>query len=260
MKVFIVFAHPELKSFNGSLFQDSINYLKSQGHEVKFTDLYRDNFKAVVDEDDFKNFDKNERLHPAVASYMATATSNLTADVIEEQEKLKWADLVIFQFPLWWYSMPAIMKGWFDRVYSCGFAYAVGEVNDKKLGDRFGEGLLEGKKAMICVTMGGYETHYSKRGINGSIDDILFPINHNLLFYPGFTVLPSVVNYVTDKADDERYDSFKQEYFERLDNTDTVKPIAYRKQNFGDYTIPDCELKENLEKPGETGYDIHIIK
>lgn len=64
--------------------------------------------------------------------------------------------MVIFQFPLWWYTMPAILKGWFDRVYAYGFAYGVGEHSDSHWGDRFGDGTLKGKRAMLIITTGGW--------------------------------------------------------------------------------------------------------
>ncbi len=54
---------------------------------------------------------------------------------------------------------------------------------------------------MLIVTAGGWAEHYSPRGINGPIDDILFPIQHGMLFYPGFEVLPPLVFYRTDKTD-----------------------------------------------------------
>jgi NAD(P)H dehydrogenase (quinone) len=69
----------------------------------------------------------------------AFAQGTQSADIAAEQEKLLWADTVIFQFPLWWFSMPAIMKGWIDRVYAWGFAYGVGEHSDRHWGDRYGK-------------------------------------------------------------------------------------------------------------------------
>jgi hypothetical protein len=89
--------------------------------------------------------------------------------------------------PLWWFSMPAILKGWVDRVYSFGFAYGVGSTATRD-GDRYGEGRLAGKRAMLLVTAGGWEEHYAGRGINGPIEDLLFPINHGILYYPGYDV------------------------------------------------------------------------
>ncbi len=98
----------------------------------------------------------------AEASGRAFTAGALTEDVKAEQEKLLWADMLILQFPLWWYHMPAILKGWVDRVYAFGFAYGVGERSDTHWGDRFGEGTLAGKRAMLFVTVGGWATHYAR--------------------------------------------------------------------------------------------------
>jgi hypothetical protein len=69
---------------------------------------------------------------------------------------------------------------------------------------------------MLLVTTGGWESHYSPRGINGPIDDILFPIQHGMLFYPGFEVLPPLVIYRTSKTDDEKYAAYCQQLAQRL--------------------------------------------
>src|SRR3546814_19815986 len=79
--------------------------------------------------------------------------------------------------------MPAILKGWVERVYAYGFAYGVGEHSDTRWGDRYGEGATAGKRAMLIVTAGGWESHYGARGINGPIDDILFPTQQGILYY-----------------------------------------------------------------------------
>lgn len=258
MKVLFVFAHPDKNSFSHSLLDAAVKRLESKGNEVKVSDLYRMKFKTTVDEDDFLNHENGTRLKVAQASYIATEAHQLTDDVVAEQEKLKWADTVIFQFPIWWFSMPAILKGWFDRVFSCGFAYGVGVHDETHYGDRYGEGVMEGKRAFCIVTTGGSSDHYSQRGINGPIDDILFPINHNMLFYPGFSVLPPVVTFRTDSRREEVYANAEKAVLERMDNLATVEPIHYRRQNFGDYNIPEMTLKEGLEQPDQTHFDIHI--
>ena len=179
--------------------------LEAQGHEVRVSDLYADGWKSEIDRADFPSLAPGERLKVAAASDQAFTADLLTGDVKAEQEKLLWADAVILQFPLWWYTMPAILKGWVDRVYAYGFAYGVGEHSDKRWRDRFGEGTLAGKRAMLLVTTGGWEEHYSARGVNGPIDDLLFPINHGILYYPGFDVLPPFVVYSADRLDEARF-------------------------------------------------------
>lgn len=181
MKVLLVFAHPEPRSLNGALRDVAIRELEAQGHEVLISDLYADGWKSEVDRADFPSWPPEQRFLPAGASKKAFATNTLTEDVKAEIDKLLWADTLILQFPLWWYAMPAILKGWVDRVYAYGFAYGVGEHSDKRWGDRFGDGTLAGKRAMLIVTAGGWEEHYSARGVNGPIDNLLFPINHGIL-------------------------------------------------------------------------------
>ena len=132
----------------------------------------------------------------------ATILNTLTDDVKREQEKLLWADTVIFLLPLWWYNMPAILLGWFNRVYTAGFGFGLGEYSDKHWGDRYREGKLLGKHAMLIITVGSWREHFSSLGIGGPIDDVLFLINHGMLFYISLEVLPPFILYRVDQLDD----------------------------------------------------------
>ena len=117
---------------------------------------------------------------------------------------------------------------------------------------------MGGKRAMVVVTSGGWWEHYSPRGIKGAIDDLLFPINHGILFYPGFTVLPPFVAYRVDRLDDRAFATVAAALRTRMQALGTIAPIAYRRQNDGDYRIPAMELKPGLEKPGATGFALHL--
>lgn len=198
-----------------------------------------------------------ERFDASLGSRHAFENGWQSEDIAAEQRKLLWADAVILQFPLWWFSMPAILKGWVERVYACGFAYGVGEHSDTRWGDRYGEGTLAGKRAMLIVTAGGWELHYSPRGINGPIDDILFPIQHGILHYPGFDVLPPYVVYRTGRVDAGRFATIREQLGRRLDRLDTTPPIPFRRQNGGDYAIPQLILRDDLA-PGLTGFGVHV--
>lgn len=257
MKVLLVFAHPEPRSLNGALRDVAIKELQAQGHEVRVSDLYAEGWKSEVDRADFPSLMSDERLQVAPASSKAFATNTLTADVKAEQGKLLWADVLILQFPLWWFSMPAILKGWVDRVYAFGFAYGVGEQSEKRWGDRYGEGTLAGKRAMLLVTTGGWEEHYSARGINGPIDDLLFPINHGILHYPGYDVLPSFLVHRVDRFDDASFAPVAERLRERMRTIATTAPIPYRQQNGGDYLIPSMQLRSGVEDAGATGFALH---
>lgn len=258
MNVLIVFAHPEPRSLNAALRDVAVEELKTQGHTVEISDLYAMNWKTEVDRADFPGLDADERLKAAAASDAAFKAGALTEDVKAEQEKLLRADVLILQFPLWWFTMPAILKGWVDRVYTSGFAHGVGEHSETHWGDRYGEGRLAGKRAMLIVTTGGWESHYAPRGVNGPIDDILFPINHGVLHYPGYEVLPSFVSYKSDRLDAAGFELAADRLRERLRTLETTPPIPFRRQNGGDYLIPSLELRPELEPASVAGFSLHL--
>lgn len=258
MKVLYVFAHPENGSLNGALREVAVQELMSQGHEVRMSDLYASHWKSEVDRADFPALPPEGRLIPVAASKYAFESNTLTDDVKAEIEKLLWADVLILQFPLWWFSMPAILKGWVDRVFAYGFAYGVGEHSDTRWGDRYGEGTLAGKRAMLIVTAGGWAEHYGPRGVNGPIEDLLFPINHGILYYPGYEVLPPFVAYRVDRFDEAAFEPLAESLRQRMRTIVSTAPIPYRKQNGGDYLIPTMELRPGLGDLGASGFALHV--
>lgn len=254
--VLIVYAHAEPQSLNGSLKDHAVRTLQQCGHEVQVSDLYAMQWKAVADKEDFLDLKDPERFSYNRESSHAYSTGSQTADIAAEQEKLLWADAVIFQFPLWWFSMPAIMKGWVDRVYARGFAYAIGVHGGGKFGVRYGEGRLQGKRAMLAITIGGKEAHYSARGINGSWQDLLFHLNHGMLFYPGMSVMEPFMLFESVRLTENAYPAWADAYSARLRDLFTDEPIAYRKQNTGDYDEEQV-LKATLGAAA-TGTQVHI--
>ncbi|WP_028228409.1 NAD(P)H-dependent oxidoreductase [Paraburkholderia ferrariae] len=257
MNVLLVYAHPEPRSLNGALRDFTIERLAAAGHTVEVSDLYAMNWKAVLDAEDTTARLDAGRFDASLDSKHAYKNGLQSADIAREQQKLMRADMVILQFPLWWFSMPAILKGWVERVYAYGFAYGVGEHSDVRWGSRYGEGNLAGKRAMLVVTAGGWASHYGPRGINGPMEDILFPIHHGILYYPGFEVLPPYVVHRTSRMDETRFETIRRELGERLDSLQETKPIAFRPQNAGDYEIPALTLREEVA-PGRVGFAAHV--
>jgi len=259
MNVLIVHAHPGTQSLNASLRDFAVERLRANGHAVQVSDLYAMDWKPALDGDDFLERDPARPLALMTDSERAFRAGTQSPDIAAEQRKLDWADAVIFQFPLWWFSMPAILKGWFDRVYAYGFAYGVGEHSEQRWGERYGEGRMLGKRAMLVVTTGGWESHYGERGVNGPMDHILFPIQHGMLYYPGFAVLPPFVAYqVGRRLDAAGYAALTERLGQRLDAIETTAPIAFRPQNGGDYEIPSLTLRADVA-PGVTGYAAHLV-
>ena len=184
--ILIVVAHPDPRSLTRQMADVAADTLASQGHRVVISDLYGMNWNAVYGAADFPNRRDPERLDFVKESYHAFTTGTQPDDVVAEQQKLLAADALILQFPLWWFGMPAILKGWIDRVWACGLAY-----NNAGAGNRhrYGEGGFAGRRALVSVTPGGPASDYGPRGINGPLDQILFPLLHGALFYPGMAVL-----------------------------------------------------------------------
>jgi NAD(P)H dehydrogenase (quinone) len=154
--------------------------------------------------------------------------------------------------------MPAILKGWIDRVYAFGFAYGVGEHSETRWGDRYGEGTLAGKRAMLIVLAGGWPSHYGPRGINGPMDDLLFPIHHGVLFYPGYDVLPPFVVYRADRMDEATFDQRATKLKVRMRALFETPAIPFRRQNGGDYAIPSMELRPETVSSDIGGFAVHI--
>lgn len=232
--IFLVTCHPEPRSLNGALAAHAVAVLEGLGHRVVQSDLYAMGWKAVVDGADFPAEPAGARLQPGQASRRATEGGSLTADVAAEQAKLLAADAVIFQFPLWWFGLPAMLKGWFDRVFSNGFAYGL-TAPGARYSLRYGAGRLKGRRALLSVTSGGLAPHFSERGVNGGLEDLLFPVTHGTLFYTGMDVLPLFAVHGANRLPDEQFEAARQAMKIRLEALFDTTPIAFRAQNGGDY-------------------------
>lgn len=254
LRYLIVYAHPEPRSLNGALKDRAAAALLAAGHEVQVSDLYAMRFKAVADADDFANREKSDRLVYHRASGEAYANGAQSADVATEQAKLVWADVVVLQFPLWWFSVPAILKGWIDRVFAHGFAIGVPKPGTRQW-LRYGEGTLAGRRAMLAVTTGGRAEQFSLRGINGAIGDVLFWLNHGLFHYTGMTALEPFVAFRTVRTSDVEFDQIARRYVERLLGAASDIPIDFRLENGGDYDDQGV-LREGVATGG-VGFDQH---
>ncbi len=253
MNVLIVYAHPEPKSLTRQLVEVSVQTLREQGHTVTLSDLYAMHWKAVFDEHDFPNRFDPERLSFITESGYAYSSGQQTADVTLEQQKLLAADALILQFPLWWFGMPAILKGWVDRVFAYGLAYGYRNEGNRY---RYGDGGLKGKRAVLSVVVGGPEVDYSPRGINGPLEQLLFPITHGTLFFPGMDVLPTYAVYGSVQITAAGVRAAKAAWRTRVARLFEDAPIPFRRQNGGDY--PDRHVLGDHVASGQTGLVAHV--
>ena len=258
MNILWIYAHPEPRSLNGSLRAVGLESLTELGHDVRESDLYAMGWDATVDAADFTDHVDSERLYVPNASRQAYRTDALRPDILAEQEKLVWAEAVVFQFPLWWFGVPAILKGWIDRVFVKGFAYGVPDPTRPATNLRYGKGGLEGKRALTVVAIGSSEASFGPRGINGQLDQVLFPLLHGTFWYTGIEALPPLAIHGADRISAEEYEDAATALRKRLAGLPSDAPIPYRCETGGDY---DDELVLRAEiAPGESGIDTHTMR
>jgi NAD(P)H dehydrogenase (quinone) len=155
MTYLIIYAHPDPKSFNNAILETISGELKKGKKEFKVRDLYKIGFNPVLSTKDLSAIEKGA----------------IPKDIKKEQNHISKADTLIFISPIWWSAMPAILKGYIDKVFSLKFAYDITANGEVK-------GLLEGKKVFIVNTTGASKEDYEKMGafkmMNMSMDMAIF--------------------------------------------------------------------------------------
>lgn len=117
MKILVVYCHPVAESFGAAIRDTVTSTLQKHGHQVRLFDLYQINFDPVMPADERRSYNDRAPADPALAGHI---------------EALRWADGLVFVYPTWWYSMPAMLKGWFDRIWGVGVAFRL-DANTKRL-------------------------------------------------------------------------------------------------------------------------------
>lgn len=219
MNVLIVHAHPEPQSFNTALQSTAVAELTRLGHTVQVSDLYAMRFNPVASAADF-----GERANPDYCVYAleqrhGVAQGTLAQDIQDELAKLLWCDLLILNFPLFWYSTPAILKGWIDRVLVSGTVYG---------GKRFYNlGGLKGKRAMLSLTLGGQEAMFGPQGIHGPLEDLLKHLLQGTLAYTGMSVLPPFIGWHVPYLSDAARQDILAAWRTRLQSLDALTPLTF---------------------------------
>jgi NAD(P)H dehydrogenase (quinone) len=159
----------------------AIQVLSHQGHNVVLSDLYGQGFSPEAQKWDFVTTTGNHFNYMLEQRHAAGLDLAFSPDILGEIQKVKAAELVLFVSPIWWLSVPAILKGWFDRVLAMGFAWDGGRI--------FENGLMLGKQAMFIGSVGGPAEFFKDTGkYKADIVQILHPINHGTLAFCGFAV------------------------------------------------------------------------
>jgi NAD(P)H dehydrogenase (quinone) len=222
MRVFIVHAHHEPESFNGAMTRAASEALNQAGHEVIVSDLYAMGFNPVSDRRNFTTVKDPKLLRQQTEEAYAAEHDGFAPDLQAEMDKLFWCDALILQFPLWWFGLPAILKGWVDRVFAAGGRIYGG-------GKWYDRGVFAGKRAMCAVTIGGPVPMYSAHGLNGPIDGILFPVNHGILYFTGFAVIEPFLVHAPVRITQEERLAHLARYRDRVLGLGSAPTISYPK-------------------------------
>jgi NAD(P)H dehydrogenase (quinone) len=110
MRLLLVHAHPVAESFNTALFKAAVAAAQEKGHYVRVTDLYSEGFDPVMSPDERRGY---------------TGEGPPPADIAPHIANLQWAEGLILVYPTWWYSQPAMLKGWIDRVWRPGVTFTL---------------------------------------------------------------------------------------------------------------------------------------
>lgn len=199
MNVHIVYAHHEPSSFTAALKNTSLLVLEQAGHTITVSDLYGQGFQPLAEKVDFVTTSPDHFNYMVEQKRAAANNQSFSPDISGEIQKVVDAELIIFHFPLWWQGVPAMLKGWFDRVLVKGVAY-----NDH--GEIYDHGLFRGKKALVVTTTADPPEFYKKDGQHrATVEEMLFPVLYGTLAQCGMDVLqPYVVYDILSKNDQER--------------------------------------------------------
>lgn len=110
MRFLVVYCHPVPESFCAAVRDTAIEALKARGDEVRLVDLYAERFDPVMPADERRSYNDRSPVDP---------------DLVRHAEYLKWAEAILFVYPTWWYGLPAMLKGWFDRVWAKDIAFSL---------------------------------------------------------------------------------------------------------------------------------------
>ncbi|MBJ6364314.1 NAD(P)H oxidoreductase [Paenibacillus sp. GCM10012307] len=119
MKVLVVASHPRQNSLTLSIARKVTDGLVEAGHEFEFADLYTEQF--------------NPLLYPPDEPDWANPRKTYSPEVQREIQRIQTSDAIVFVFPVWWYGLPAMLKGYIDRVWNYGFAYGDAKIPISKV-------------------------------------------------------------------------------------------------------------------------------
>lgn len=178
----IVYAHPEPQSFVAAMRDVAASELEQSGYGVEISDLYAMNFNPVLTRDDFLHPIPDPSLSYTKQQRFGFKNSSLAPDIASESRRVLESDLLVLVFPVYWFSTPAILKGWLDRVLLAGPMYGGRSMYD--------QGGLVGKRALVVASLGGRDHMFGEQAVHGDLlSGMLSHVLRGTLGVVGYQVL-----------------------------------------------------------------------
>ncbi|MBP0009907.1 MULTISPECIES: NAD(P)H-dependent oxidoreductase [unclassified Roseofilum] len=222
MNILIVHAHHEPQSFSSTLYRQAEKTLKALGHTVETSDLYQMGFDPVSDRRNFTSVHDPDYLKQQLEERHASEVNGFASDIEAEMQKLERCDALIFNFPLWWFGMPAILKGWCDRVLAMGRIYGGPKLYENGIGQST-------KRGLAIVTTGGGQTAYDGWGLNPGMDRVLAPIQHGIFWFNGFLPLEPFIAWSPVRISQEERVAYLEQLDRKLQSLFDEQPLQLPK-------------------------------
>ena len=219
MNSLVVLSHPEPSSFAAALARTAAEVL-----DGTLLDLYREEFDPRLSAADFTERANTERLEPMAEHMHAVETGTLAPDIARHVELLREADLLVLVQPMWWFSLPAMAKGWIDRTFVNGYAYCYP-------GPPPWLGPLNEKRALTVFTSSYEASDYGNSGRMRTVEDVLYPLLWGTLAYTGMQVLAPFMAYAADSVDDAARRGYLDELRARLADVESEAPLDFAAEN-----------------------------
>jgi NAD(P)H dehydrogenase (quinone) len=211
----VVLSHPEPTSFAAALATTAAEAL-----DATLVDLYAEGFDPRLSAADFTRRRNGERLEPMAEQAHAVQTGTLAADAAHHVELLRAADLLVMVQPMWWFSLPAMSKGWIDRTFVNGYAYHYP-------GPPPWDGPLQAKRALAVFTSSYEAGDYGPGGRLRPVEDVLYPLLYGTFAYTGMQVLEPFVAYAADSVDADTRAGYLGALRERLGAIGDEPPLPF---------------------------------
>ncbi|MDN5843222.1 MAG: NAD(P)H-dependent oxidoreductase [Alcaligenaceae bacterium] len=222
----IVYAHPEPQSFVAAMRDITRETLENQGWQTSVTDLYAGDFSPLASAADFGTRSRADYLVYSLEQRHAWNAETIDPQIAAEVEAVRNSDMLVLVFPVFWFSMPALLKGWVDRVFLSGVFYG-----GKRVYDRGG---MCGKHAMVVSSLGGREHMFGPGAIHGDLQGMLRHVLQGTLGYVGFTVY-------------EPFFAYHVPYIDDSERAHTLEQLAHE--------IRDIECRPTLPMPSLEDFD-----